>query len=63
MSGYVEMKVEDARYREFDHRNVKYLSVIQKNTKRLQSMIEKIMDVAKIEKNSFVPNRVSIEIN
>jgi hypothetical protein len=37
--------------------------VTQKNTARLESMIEKIMDTAKIENNRLVPNRVAVEIN
>ncbi|MBA2267652.1 MAG: HAMP domain-containing histidine kinase [Nitrosopumilus sp.] len=61
--GYVEMIIEEAHYRDFDLQNGGYVSLIQKNAFRLQSLIEKIMDIAKIESRSLVPNRVSVEIN
>lgn len=35
----------------------------KKNTARLESMIEKIIDIAKIENNRLVPNMVAVEIN
>lgn len=63
ISGYVEKIMEDARYREFDQLNGGYLSVIQKNTARLQSKIEKIINISKIENNSTVPTRVAGEFN
>lgn len=61
--GYTEMIMEEAHYRDFDLQNGGYVSLIQKNAYRLQSLIEKIMDIAKIGSRSLVPNRVFVEIN
>jgi len=46
--GYTEMIMEEAHYRDFDLQNGGYVSLIQKNAYRLQSLIEKTMDIAKI---------------
>jgi two-component system sensor histidine kinase VicK len=63
ITGYIEMALYNKGYKEFDSNNGKYLQIIDRNSDRLQNLIEQILDVAKIEANRLTMEKVTVEIN
>ena len=61
--GYMELIMESNKYREFDLQNGAYLSAIERNSIRLQTLINRILDLAKVESKSFVLNKVTVDLN
>lgn len=55
--------MKNNNYKEFDRHNNGYLSAIERNSLRLQDVVEKILDMAKLERMDLIPNKVSVEIN
>jgi signal transduction histidine kinase len=62
IAGYSELALEDENYKSVDSRYGQFITAIGRNASRLQDLIEKILDVAKIESNSLQLHRDNVDI-
>jgi signal transduction histidine kinase len=54
IAGYSELALQDENYRAVDSKYGQFITSINQNVFRLQDLVEKILDVAKIESNNLV---------
>lgn len=62
IAGYSELALLDRNYKALDLKFGGFITSIDKNASRLQDLVEKILDVAKIESNSLVLNMENVDI-
>jgi signal transduction histidine kinase len=62
ITGYTEMALEDETYKNIDSKHGQFINIIHRNAIRLQSLIENILDVSKIDNNSLQLNLENVNI-